>query len=64
MTIATFVPNDQAAVKSRQRATWSSAVYAMIGTTRSITGELLCEAVKLRLGQRVLEFHRLPKKSV
>jgi hypothetical protein len=33
----------------------------MIGTTRSITGELLCEAVRLRTGQRVLEFHRLPK---
>ena len=46
---------DLTAVKSRQQATWSSGDYAVIGTTLSITGELLCEAVELRPGQRVLD---------
>jgi ubiquinone/menaquinone biosynthesis C-methylase UbiE len=46
---------DLMAVKSRQQATWSSGDYAVIGTTLSITGELLCEAVDLRPGQRVLD---------
>ena len=42
-------------MKSRQQATWSSGDYAVIGTTLAITGELLCEAVDLRPGQRVLD---------
>jgi ubiquinone/menaquinone biosynthesis C-methylase UbiE len=46
---------DLAAVKSRQQATWSSGDYAVIGTTLSITGELVCEAVDLRPDQRVLD---------
>jgi ubiquinone/menaquinone biosynthesis C-methylase UbiE len=46
---------DFTAVKSRQQATWSSGDYAVIGTTLTITGELLCEAVDLRAGQRVLD---------
>src|SRR5215207_7099584 len=46
---------DLAAVKSRQQTTWSSGDYAVIGTTLAITGELLCEAVELRAGQRVLD---------
>src|SRR5215217_3804264 len=46
---------DLAAVKRRQQATWSSGDYAVIGTTLTITGELLCEAVDLRAGQRVLD---------
>jgi len=46
---------DLTAVKSRQHATWSSGDYAVIGTTLAITGELLCEAVELRPGQRVLD---------
>ena len=46
---------DLTAVKSRQQATWSSGDYAVIGTTLSITGELLCEAVDLRPGQQVLD---------
>jgi SAM-dependent methyltransferase len=49
-------PNiDLVAVKSRQHATWASGDYAVIGTTLAITGELLCEAVDLRAGQRVLD---------
>ncbi|MBK9713448.1 MAG: methyltransferase domain-containing protein [Kouleothrix sp.] len=53
--IATQPQLDLTAVKSRQQATWSSGDYAVIGTTLAITGELLCEAVDLRAGQRVLD---------
>jgi ubiquinone/menaquinone biosynthesis C-methylase UbiE len=55
VTNATIAPADLVAVKSRQQATWSSGDYAVIGTTLSITGEMLCEAVDLRAGQRVLD---------
>ena len=44
-----------AAIKARQQQTWGSGDYAVIGTTLSITGELLCEAVDLRPGERVLD---------
>jgi SAM-dependent methyltransferase len=53
--IATQPHVDLTAVKSRQQATWSSGDYAVIGTTLAITGELLCEAVQLRPGSRVLD---------
>ena len=53
--LATQLPYDLTAVKSRQQATWSSGDYAVIGTTLAITGELLCEAVDLRPDQRVLD---------
>jgi SAM-dependent methyltransferase len=46
---------DLTVVKTRQHAAWSSGDYAVIGTTLAITGELLCEAVDLRAGQRVLD---------
>src|SRR5262245_43819272 len=55
MTTATQMAADLMVVKSRQQATWSSGDYSVIGTTLSITGELLCEAVDLRPGQRVLD---------
>jgi SAM-dependent methyltransferase len=53
--ITTQAHVDLTAVKSRQHATWSSGDYAVIGTTLSLTGELLCEAVDLRPDQRVLD---------
>jgi ubiquinone/menaquinone biosynthesis C-methylase UbiE len=53
--ITTQPQADLTAVKRRQQAAWSSGDYAVIGTTLSITGELLCEAVELRPGQRVLD---------
>src|SRR3712207_4714196 len=53
--LATQPVTDLTEVKRRQQATWSSGDYAVIGTTLSITGELLCEAVDLRPGQRVLD---------
>ena len=53
--VATQTQPDLAAVKRRQQAIWSWGDYAMIGTTLTITGEMLCEAVDLRAGQRVLD---------
>ena len=46
---------DLAAIKTRQRAAWSSGNYAVIGTTLQIVGEQLCEALDLRAGQKVLD---------
>lgn len=46
---------DFEAVKARQKATWSAGDYAAVGCTLQIVGELLCEAVDLRAGARVLD---------
>src|SRR5262245_12097662 len=46
---------DIEAVKSRQHATWSAGDYAAVGTTLQITGELLCEAIDVVAGERVLD---------
>ncbi len=46
---------DFTAVKTRQRAAWSSGDYAVVGTTLQIVGEALCEALDLRSTQRVLD---------
>jgi ubiquinone/menaquinone biosynthesis C-methylase UbiE len=48
-------PADLEALKTRQRATWSSGDYAVVGTTLQIVGEALCEALDLRAGKRVLD---------
>jgi ubiquinone/menaquinone biosynthesis C-methylase UbiE len=53
--VTTQTQPDLTAVKSRQQATWSSGDYAVIGTTLTITGEMLCEAVGVRPDQRVLD---------
>jgi ubiquinone/menaquinone biosynthesis C-methylase UbiE len=42
-------------VKARQQAMWASGDFAVVGTTLQIVGELLCEAVDLRSGERVLD---------
>jgi ubiquinone/menaquinone biosynthesis C-methylase UbiE len=55
MTTTTDAPIDLTAVKSKQQATWSSGDYSVIGTTLQITGELLCEAVDVAAGERVLD---------
>ena len=44
-----------ASIKSRQRASWSTGNYAVVGTTLQIVGESLCEAIDLRAGSRVLD---------
>ena len=46
---------DFAAIKTRQKATWASGDYAVVGTTLQIVGETLCEAADLRSGERVLD---------
>lgn len=59
----TVVTSDLAAVagdrvssiKARQQAMWASGDFAVIGTTLQIVGELLCEGVDVRSGQRVLD---------
>jgi SAM-dependent methyltransferase len=43
------------AIKQRQKATWESGDYGIIGTTLQIVGESLCEAVDLRAGSKVLD---------
>lgn len=54
MTQAPGTP-DLAAIKTRQQATWASGDFAVIGTTLQIVGELLCEAVDVGGGERVLD---------
>ena len=51
----TSIPVDLAAVKARQQAAWSTGNYAVVGTTLQIVGEMLCEALDLRAGSRVLD---------
>jgi len=46
---------DFEAIKTRQRHTWSLGDYAVIGTTVQITGEMLCEAIDVAAGERVLD---------
>jgi ubiquinone/menaquinone biosynthesis C-methylase UbiE len=46
---------DLAAIKDRQQKTWTSGNFARIGNRMVIVGELLCEAVDLRAGERVLD---------
>ena len=46
---------DLAAIKTKQQAMWASGDFAVIGTTLQIVGELLCEAVDVGGGERVLD---------
>ena len=46
---------DLDAIKARQRATWASGDFGIIGTTLQIVGESLCEAVDVAAGSRVLD---------
>ena len=55
MVTAALERIDLNALKRRQQATWASGDYAVIGTTLTITGELLCEAIDLQAGERVLD---------
>src|SRR5512138_2909534 len=51
----TTVLTDTGSVKAKQQAMWASGDFAVIGTTLQIVGEMLCEAVDLRAGERVLD---------
>jgi ubiquinone/menaquinone biosynthesis C-methylase UbiE len=55
MSASAIVTPDLAAIKRRQQAAWSTGDYAVIGTTLAITGELLCEAIDLQAGERLLD---------
>ena len=46
---------DFSAIKTRQKATWASGDFAVIGTTVQIVGESLAEAVDVRAGERVID---------
>jgi SAM-dependent methyltransferase len=46
---------DLRAIKERQQQTWAAGDFSMYGATHTIVSELLCEAVDLRAGQRVLD---------
>jgi SAM-dependent methyltransferase len=48
-------PASVPSIKSRQQAMWASGDFAVIGTTLQIVGELLCEDIDLRAGERVLD---------
>ncbi len=48
-------PPDLTEIKRRQQRAWASGDYAMFGATLLVISELLCEAVDLRPGQRVLD---------
>ncbi len=46
---------DLEAIKKRQQQTWAAGDFAMVAITSTLVGELLCEAVDVRPGQRVLD---------
>lgn len=46
---------DLKAIKGKQQQTWASGDFATIGATLPIVSELLCEAVNLNAGERVLD---------
>ncbi|MEJ3746860.1 class I SAM-dependent methyltransferase [Actinomycetes bacterium KLBMP 9797] len=46
---------DTTTIKQRQQAAWSAGDYSAVGTRLLLTAELLCEAVDLRAGERVLD---------
>ncbi len=46
---------DIATVKQRQQAAWAAGDYSAVGTRLLPVAELLCDAVHLRAGERVLD---------
>lgn len=46
---------DFAAIKSKQQLMWASGNYAKVGSTLQLSGELLCESMRLSAGQTVLD---------
>ena len=53
--MSTETTPDFAAIKAKQQATWATGNYAVIGSSLQIVPELLCEALDLRSGSRVLD---------
>ena len=54
-TSAPAAAPDLAALKSRQRAAWSSGDYSVLGSRLQLVGETLCETLDLRAGEKVLD---------
>src|SRR5690348_1610329 len=46
---------DLASVKQRLQQTWAAGDFAEVGSRHILVSELLCEAVDLRAGERVLD---------
>lgn len=46
---------DLAAIKARQQKAWASGDYSEVGSRLLVVSELLCDAVDLRSGERVLD---------
>jgi len=46
---------DLTAIKLRQQQQWAAGDYAVVGATTVLAGELLCEAIDLHAGQKVLD---------
>ena len=46
---------DLDAIKGRQQQAWAAGDFSVYGATHTIVSELLCEAVDLRAGQKVLD---------
>ena len=55
MSSETTLAPDFAAIKTRQQAAWSTGDYAQIGSRLQIVGEILCRAMDLHSGWRVLD---------
>ena len=53
--MTTTQPPDFTAIKGRQQRGFSSGDYGKVGVTLVVMGELLCEAVDVRPGQKVLD---------
>jgi ubiquinone/menaquinone biosynthesis C-methylase UbiE len=54
-SIANPTSPDLQAIKLRQQLAWSTGDYGVVGTGIPIAAELLCEAIDLRSGERVLD---------
>jgi hypothetical protein len=45
---------DFTVIKQRQQQVWATGDYATVGNTLVLVSQLLCEAVDVRTGQKVL----------
>ena len=55
MTDATVPAPDLGALKAKQQAAWASGDYSVVGNTIPLMAELLCEAMDVRSGWKVLD---------
>jgi ubiquinone/menaquinone biosynthesis C-methylase UbiE len=49
---------DFTVIKQRQQQVWATGDYATVGNTLVLVSELLCKAVDVRAGQKVLDVAR------